>query len=147
MIFLKTVYLVRHGIVKKYPDEDVLGEKGILFSENLHLILKDEKIDFIAYVKGKKRCYDTIKHLEKIYVDKASSYTKAEFNMKFPLPLNEALKHDTAIICYGKSEKKSLFKFFKICPKDDDYTYEVIYKINFFNNDFEEIQTGYSKIK
>ena len=139
--------MVRHGIVKKYPYEDVLGEKGILFSENLHLILKDEKIDFIAYVKGKNRCYDTIKYIEKINDIKANSYTKTEFNKSFPLPIINALKHEISIICYGKSESKALFKFFNICPKDNDFTYEVIYKINFLKNGLEEIPTGYSKIK
>lgn len=143
---MKTIYLIRHGIVKKYPNQDVLDEKGVLFSENLTILLKEEKIDFIAYVEGKKRCYDTIKHLESINKVKAKSYKRTEFNMQIPLPLIPALKYNKAIICYGTKESKMLFKFFDINPKDKDYTYDVIYKIN-INNNIEEISTGYSKTK
>ena len=121
---------------------DVLTEKGKLFSENLSILLNEEKIDFIAYVEGKDRCYDTIRHIESINNIKANSYTKAEFNMQIPLPIIAALKHDVSIICYGTKESKMLFKFFDINPKDKDYTYEVIYKIDSDSN-IEEISTGY----
>lgn len=127
---MKTIYLIRHGIVKKYPDEDVLEKKELLFSVNLPLILK-EKIDFIAYVNGKNRCYDTIKHLENINNIKANSYINAEFNMQLPLPYIEAIQHDISVICYGKSEKNKLFKLFDIFESNDDYLYEIIYKIQF----------------
>lgn len=126
----KTIYLVRHGIVKKHPNDDVLEEQGILFSENLPILLKEEKIDFIAYVNGKNRCFDTIKHIVKKNIT-VNPYAKSDFNMPLPLPLIEALKYNTSIICYGKSEKKMLFKLFDICEPNDNLLYEKIYKIQF----------------
>jgi hypothetical protein len=140
----KIIYLVRHGIVKDYPNHDHLEDKGIQFSKKLPILINEKKIDFIAYVKDKNRCFDTIKNLLKINI-KVELYTKSDFNMLIPMPLIEALKYNTSIICYGKSEKNTLLNFFKISPKDEDYTYEVIYKINFLNNDIEEIPTGFSK--
>jgi hypothetical protein len=127
---MKTIYLVRHGIVEKHPNDDLLDAQGILFSENLPTLLKEEKIDFIAYVNRKNRCFNTIKHLVKMNTT-VNPYAKSDFKMQLPLPLIEALKYDTSIICYGKSEKNMLFKLFDICEANDDLLYENIYKIQF----------------
>ncbi|OYU84416.1 MAG: hypothetical protein CFE24_06620 [Flavobacterium sp. BFFFF2] len=140
----KSIYLIRHGIVKKYPEIDDLDERGRSFSEKLPILLKEDKIDFIAVVKDKKRCSETIKYLEINNGIEAKAYEKSEFKTQVPMPIIDALKHSISIICYGKTESKMLFKYFDIHPKDTDYTYEVIYKIN-INFDVEEIPTGYSK--
>ena len=108
----KTIYLIRHGIVEKHPNQDILDEKGILFSENLPTLLKNEKIDFIASVKEKNRCKNTVIKLSETNNLKINDYDKIDF--LFLKPYYEALKYNTSVICYGVEEISEIFKLFRI---------------------------------
>lgn len=118
----KTIYLIRHGIVEKYPKHDVLDEKGKLFSENLFTLLKDDKIDFIASVKEKNRCKDTVIKLAEANNLKINEYDKIDF--LFLKPYYEALKYNTSVICYGVEEISEIFKLFSIeINKENKYSF------------------------
>ena len=107
----KTLYLVRHGKIYKDGVFDTLNEEGLQFAFDLPILLGNSKIDFIASVQGKKRCYETIRHINKTDVNFVE-YDKIDFH--FLKPYYDALKYDTSVICYGVQEIIEIFKLFKI---------------------------------
>lgn len=140
----KVLYLVRHGIVEKFPRVDYLHKSGLCFAENLHNIIDRKKIDYIAIVAEKKRCEDTIDKIAKSNNLTPDSLTKKQF--KALVPYVNSLKYETSIVCYGLREKTELFEKFNIdFQNNTDILYEIIYKVNLTNDTYEEIPTGYSK--
>lgn len=140
----KAIYLVRHGIVKKFPSQDEFEDSGISFAENLDKILNLDKVDFIAYVDGKNRCKKTVEKLALINGIVSKPYNSGKYRNL--IPYNDALKFDVSVICYGITEIENLLRKLKIEFKHKNELYEYIYKINFENNNtVEKITTGYSK--
>ncbi len=130
---MKTIYLIRHGKVDKEIDHKKLTDDGILFAKKLPTLLKEEKIDFIASVKGKDRCKNTVRQLIKNDA-KFNEYDKIEFY--FLKPYYDALKYNTAVICYGLEEIREIFKLFsiEINKENRDSFYHRIIKITIDKN-------------
>jgi hypothetical protein len=139
----KTIFLVRHGIVKKYPYEDEFDTQGISFAEKLHFIIGKVKIDFIGILDNNEndtRCCKTVKKLAEINNIKPLRLTLNEISD------SNMLKHNVSVICFTKNKSKGLFNIFEInYPNNSDLLYEFIYKVNLIDNSFETIKTGFSK--
>lgn len=125
----KTLYLIRHGKVDSKINHDILTDDGIQFADNLPTLLKNEKINFIASVKEKNRCKDTVIKLSETNNLKINDYDKIDF--LFLKPYYEALKYNTSVICYGVEEISEIFKIFsiEINEKNRDTYYHRIIKI------------------
>jgi len=130
----KTIYLVRHGKVNSKINYEKLTDQGIQFAENLPHLLNCTKIDFIACVKGKQRCNDTVMKLSETNSIKPVEYDKIEFY--FLKPYYEALKYNTSVICYGIEEISEIFKLFciEINKENRDSFYHRIIKITIDEN-------------
>jgi hypothetical protein len=107
----KTIYLVRHGQIYRDGNCDTLNEEGLQFASDLPRLLDFSKINFIASVKGKNRCHETIRNIKKVDV-KFEEYDKIDFY--YLKPYFDALKHSISVICYGKEEIVEIFKIFNI---------------------------------
>ncbi|MEY2693287.1 MAG: hypothetical protein RIT03_1678 [Bacteroidota bacterium] len=131
---LKTIYFIRHGEIYKRGNYDTLNEDGVVFSNKLPTLFKEERIDFIASVKGKQRCNDTINRLSEINSLKPVEYDKIDF--LFLKPYYEALKYNTSVICYGVEEISEIFKLFsiEINKENKDSFYHRIIKISIDEN-------------
>jgi broad specificity phosphatase PhoE len=130
----KTLYLIRHGKVDSKIDYEKLTDEGIQFAENLPQLLNYSKVDFIACVKGKQRCNDTVNKLSETNSLKPVEYDKIEFY--FLKPYYEALKYNTSVICYGVEEISEIFKLFsiEINKENKDSFYHKIIKITIDEN-------------
>lgn len=130
----KTIYLVRHGVVDSKVDYDKLTTSGIEFAENLPQLLNNLKIDFIASVKEKNRCKNTVFELSKTNNIDIIEYDKIDFH--FLKPYYEALKYRTSVICYGVEEISEIFKLFsiEINKENKDSFYHKIIKITIDEN-------------
>ena len=130
----KTIYLVRHGEIYKDGNYDTLNEDGVKFSNKLYNLLKEERIDFIASVKEKNRCKNTVIKLSETNNLKINDYDKIDF--LFLKPYYEALKYNTSVICYGLEEISEIFKLFsiEINVKNRDSFYHRIIKITIDEN-------------
>jgi len=83
----------------------------------------EKKIDFIASVKGKDRCLNTVRHLLKEDV-KFVEYDKVDFySLK---PYYDALKYTNSIICYGLQEIGEIFDLFNIKLNETNETLSII---------------------
>ena len=130
---MKTIYLIRHGKIYKEGNYDTLDDSGVQFAEKLPILLKEDKIDFIASVKGKDRCKNTVRKLIENSL-KFNEYDKIEFY--FLKPYYEALKYNTSVICYGVEEISEIFKLFRIEINEEnkDSFYHRIIKITIDEN-------------
>jgi broad specificity phosphatase PhoE len=130
----KTIYFIRHGNVDSNIDHDKLTTSGNEFAENLPKLLNYSKVDFIACVKGKQRCNDTVKKLSETNSLKPVEYDKIDF--LFLKPYYEALKYNTSVICYGVEEISEIFKLFsiEINKENKDSFYHRIIKISIDEN-------------
>ena len=130
---MKTIYLIRHGKIYKEGNYDTLDDSGVQFAEKLPILLKEDKIDFIASVKGKDRCKNTVRKLIENSL-KFNEYDKIEFY--FLKPYYEALKYNTSVICYGVEEISEIFKLFsiEINEENKDSFYHRIIKITIDEN-------------
>ena len=130
---MKTIYLTRHGEIHKHGNYDTLNEDGIKFSNKPSNLLKEERIDFIASVEGKKRCKSTIQILIKNNTE-FKEYNKVDFNIL--KPYYDALKYNTSVICYGAEEISEIFKLFsiEINKENRDSFYHRIIKITIDEN-------------
>lgn len=108
----KTIYLVRHGKVDSKIHHDKLTDEGLRFSYDLPKLLNYSKIDFIASVKEKNRCKDTVFQLSETNNIEINEYDKIDF--LFLKPYYKALKYNTSVICYGVEEISEIFKLFSI---------------------------------
>ena len=134
----KTIYFVRHGKIYKDGNFDTLNEDGLQFAYDLPILLDCSKIDFIASVKGKNRCLETIRNI--ILDDvKFEEYEKIDFY--YLKPYYEALKYKTSIICYGVEEISEIFKLFniEINKENRDTFYHRIIKIS-IDKDFKNVK-------
>lgn len=107
----KTIYLVRHGQIYRDGNFDTLNEEGVQFASDLPGRLDFCRIDFIASVRGKNRCHETIRNIKKVDV-KFEEYDKIDFY--YLKPYFDALKYCISVICYGKEEIVEIFKIFNI---------------------------------
>lgn len=139
-----TIYLIRHGKIYKDGNFDTLNEEGLQFAYDLPSLLDCSTIDFIAIVKGKNRCHETIRHIKKEDV-KFEEYDKIDF--LFLKPYYEALKYKTSVICYGYEEVGSILNELEIAIENKDELYEIILKINLEDKTYKKVPTGYSKTK
>ncbi|MFZ4107164.1 histidine phosphatase family protein [Flavobacterium sp.] len=130
----KILYLIRHGKVDSKIDHKKLTDEGMQFADNLPTLLKNEKIDFIASVKEKNRCKDTVIKLSETNNLKINDYDKIDF--LFLKPYHEALKYNTSVICYGVEEISEIFKLFsiEINKENRDSFYHRIIKITIEEN-------------
>jgi hypothetical protein len=130
----KTIYLIRHGNVDKNIDHTKLTTSGNEFAENLPQLLNNLKINFIASVKEKQRCKDTVNKLSETNNLKIIEYDKIDF--LFLKPYYEALKYNTSVICYGVEEISEIFKLFsiEINKENKDSFYHKIIKITIDEN-------------
>jgi hypothetical protein len=130
---IKTIYLIRHGKIYKDGNFDTLSEEGLQFADYLPKLLDCISIDFIASVKGKNRCNDTVR---KIKIDgiKFEEYDKIDFY--YLKPYFDALKYKTSVICYGVEEISEIFKLFsiEINKENKDSFYHRIIKISINEN-------------
>lgn len=140
----KTLYLIRHGLVRQY-DHTQLNENGIEFASKLPNIIDCSYINFIASVKGKDRCKETIKKIDEKYHPIYKEFDSNQF--KNLIPLQEALKYENSVICYGYEEVIEILNEFKIKIENKDELYEIILKIYLENKTYQKIPTGYSKTK
>lgn len=113
----KIIYLVRHGEIYKDGNFDTLNEEGLKFAYDLPDLLDSPIINFIASVRGKNRCHETIRNIKTestIFLE----YDKTDFC--FLKPYKEALKHNTSVICYGFEEIGEIFKIFGFEINDEN---------------------------
>jgi hypothetical protein len=140
----KTLYLIRHGKIHKDGNYDTLNKDGVQFAENLPTLLKEERIDFIASVKGKDRCKNTVRQLI-IKNVKFIEYDKIDFY--FLKPYYDALNHSTSVICYGYEEIGEILNELKIIVENRNELYEIILKINLEDKTCQKIPIGNTKTK
>ncbi len=147
---MNELYIVRHGLID--CKTLMLDEDGKKLSEDLVVILKSIKIDFIAS-SSEKRCIETLLPISKDRRLQIQTYCKEDFiNLS---PLKDALLHydSTSLICYRIEEINCILKVLNqniFTVENKDSGYEKI--IHLFINDrqvvdYKEIPTNFKKKK